>query len=224
MELNLLITVTDRIRSKDFISMMRRHGITTILNLTGHGTASQDMLSILGLESSDKILLLAAADKQKTDKIFKDAVQKLYIEVPGNGIMTAIPIRCIGGTKTLNYLTNDKNIDSTPPEISFDKEMIFVIMNSGYSDELMDAARGAGAGGGTVIDAKGTGAKFAQKFFGLTIAEDKQIVIIVTKSKDRTAIISEIMKKCGPGTAPGAVAFSVPATQIAGLRIGEEES
>ncbi len=221
MELNLLIAVTDRKKAKDYSTMMHKHGISTILTVTGRGTASRDMLGILGLKASDKTLLFAAADRAMTSFVFRDARRKLYIDIPGNGIMAAIPIRCIGGIKTLNYLTNEKNVDSSVPKLKFDKEMIFVIINSGYSDEIMDAARHAGAGGGTVIDAKGTGAKFAGRFFGMTIAEDKQIVLIVASSKKRSAIINEIMEKCGPGTKPGAVAFSLPATQIAGLRLDD---
>ncbi|MGI6167690.1 MAG: P-II family nitrogen regulator [Eubacteriales bacterium] len=222
MELYLLLVVTDRKLAPNYRSMMKKNGIARIFSLNASGTASKDLLSILGLESSDKTLLLAAADRAKTTKVFKDAKQKLYIDIPGTGIVTAIPIRSIGGTKTLDYLTNDKNISKTLPKYKFDKEMIFVILNGGYSDEVMDAARAAGAGGGTVLEAKGTGAKFAEKFLGMTIAEDKQVLLIATRIEKRDAIMSAIMEKCGPGTKPGAVAFSVPVAQIAGVRLDNE--
>ena len=223
MELNLLIAVTGRNKAKDYTAMMRKNGLSTILTLSGRGTASQDVLSILGLESSEKVLLLAAADRAKTAAVFRDARNKLYIDMPGNGILTATPIRCIGGTKTLNYLTNQKTVSKSVPDMNFNMELVFVILNSGFTEEVMDAARTAGAGGGTIIEAKGTGAKYAHKFLGITIAEDKQIVLIVAKSSARSAIIGEIMKNCGPGTEAGAVAFSLPATQIAGLRLTEDE-
>jgi nitrogen regulatory protein PII len=223
MELYLLLIVTDRKLAQDYKTMMRRNGITRIFSLNAYGTASKDLLSILGLEPSEKTLLITAVDRAKMTKVFRDAKQKLYIDIPGTGIISAIPIRSIGGTKTLDYLTSDKNIHKTLPKYKFDKEMIFVVLNSGYSDEVMDAARAAGAGGGTIIEAKGTGAKFAEKFLGMTIAEDKHILLIATRIEKRDAIMSAVMERCGPGTEAGAVAFSLPVSQISGLRLDNEQ-
>ena len=59
-------------------------------------------------------------------------------------------------------------------------ELIIVITNQGYTDKVMDAARSAGAGGGTAIHAKGTGAELARKFFGVSIASEKEIVFIIS--------------------------------------------
>lgn len=58
-------------------------------------------------------------------------------------------------------------------------ELLVVIANHGYSDLIMDAARGAGAAGGTVIHAKGTGMEGAEKFLGISLAAEKEMIYIV---------------------------------------------
>ena len=62
--------------------------------------------------------------------------------------------------------------------MNFDYELIVVILNEGHSDMVMDAARSAGAGGGTVLHAKGTGAIGTEKFFGVTLANEKDVIYI----------------------------------------------
>ena len=69
--------------------------------------------------------------------------------------------------------------------MDFSHELIMAIMNEGYSDTVMDAARSAGAGGGTVLHAKGTGRARAEKFFGVSLADEKDVVYIVAHAEER---------------------------------------
>ena len=107
--------------------------------------------------------------------------------------------------------------------MEFDHELIIVILNEGCSDWVMDAAREAGAGGGTVLHAKGTGAKRAEKFYGVSLAEEKDVVYIVAHRDEKAAIMKNINEKAGPGTTPGAICFSLPISSVAGLRAREED-
>ena len=64
-----------------------------------------------------------------------------------------------------------------------DYELLVAIANQGYIDTVMDAARAAKAGGGTVIHAKGTGMELAKKYLGVSLVEEKEVILIVTKSR-----------------------------------------
>lgn len=86
----------------------------------------------------------------------------------------------------------------------------------------MDAARGAGAYGGTVIHAKGTGKEAAEKFMGVSLALEKEIIYIVTKTEQKNAIMSAIMKEAGLDSKAKSIAFSLPVTDTAGLRLIED--
>ena len=100
-------------------------------------------------------------------------------------------------------------------------ELIIVIANQGHSEMVMDAARSQGAGGGTVIHAKGTGLEKAEKFLGVSIADEKEMIFIVAKSEMKNAIMRSIMDNAGLGSKAKSVVFSLPVTDTAGLRLQE---
>ena len=100
-------------------------------------------------------------------------------------------------------------------------ELIIVVANHGHSEEVMDAARAEGAGGGTVIHAKGTGLERAEKFLGVSIADEKELILIVTKTESKKAIMKSIMDHAGLESKARSVVFSLPVTDTAGLRLQE---
>lgn len=101
-------------------------------------------------------------------------------------------------------------------------QLIVVIAEQGYTDMIMDAAREAGAYGGTVIHAKGTGMQAADKFMGVSLAAEKEVIYIVTKTEQKNAIMQAIMQKAGLDSKARSVVFSLPVTDTAGLRLIED--
>ena len=91
-----------------------------------------------------------------------------------------------------------------------------------YSDFVMDAARAAGAGGGTVLHAKGTGGTRGDKFFSVSLADEKDMIYIIAHKDEKAAIMRSINEQAGPGTKAGAICFSLPISSVAGLRAREE--
>ena len=82
----------------------------------------------------------------------------------------------------------------------------------------MDAARAAGATGGTAVHAKGTGTELAKKFFGVSIAAEKELIFILTREETRVPIMKAIMARAGMQTEAQSLVFSLPVSGIAGLR------
>lgn len=190
------------------------------LNVTlhGHGTAVQSMLDLLGIESNEKWVVLSTATEEKTAALIEAQKRRLHIGVPGHGIVVAVPEKSIGGGKTVAYLTGEENasVKTTPPG-SYAYELIIVVAREGQTDLVMNAARAAGARGGTVLHGKGTGAKSDPKFHNISIAEEKEVILIVSKSEEKSEIMRSILKKAGPDTPAGAIVFSLPATEVAGF-------
>lgn len=190
------------------------------LNVTlhGHGTAVQSMLDLLGIESNEKWVVLSTATEEKTAALIEAQKRRLHIGVPGHGIVVAVPVKSIGGEKTVAYLTGEENtsVKTTPPG-SYAYELIIVVAREGQTDLVMNAARAAGARGGTVLHGKGTGAKSDPKFHNISIAEEKEVILIVSKSEEKSEIMRSILKKAGPDTPAGAIVFSLPATEVAGF-------
>ena len=116
------------------------------------------------------------------------------------------------------YLTDNKTVSGEKPDMNTTHELIVVVLNEGCSDMVMAAARPAGATGGTVLQGKGTGARESEKFLGISLASEKDVVLIVAEKQKKSAIMKAIMEKAGPGTDAAAICFSLPVTHVEGLR------
>ncbi len=223
MELYYVIGITDRERSHELVDICGELEMPFVMSNLGKGTATSEHLSLYDLQAREKEVVSTVADKDQMHAIIKTAKQKMFVDIPGNGIIAAIPIKSVGGQKTLAYLTDGKEPQGGRPEMKFDNELIVVIVNEGYSDMVMDAARSAGAAGGTVFHAKGTGRTRAEKFLGVSLAEEKDIIYIVSSENKKSAIMNAINQNAGTSTDACAISFSLPVTEVAGLRGFDEE-
>ena len=150
--------------------------------------------------------------------------KKLKIDAPGGGISFIIPLISLGGKKTLQFLIEKEDYQKEEESTlkNTNHQLIIVITEPGYTNMVMDAARSAGAYGGTVIHAKGTGMEMAEKFMGVSLASEKELVLIVVKTEQKNAIMQAIMKDAGLTTKAKSIAFSLPVTDTAGLRLVED--
>ena len=105
----------------------------------------------------------------------------------------------------------------------FNHEVIFCIVNAGFSDEVMDAAREYGARGGTVIRARGTASPEAEKLFNIAIQPEKEIVMILVDKKVKNDILHGLYKAVGLNTPGQGIAFTVPVVDVVGLMASSEE-
>lgn len=96
-------------------------------------------------------------------------------------------------------------------------EVILCIVNAGFSDSVMAAARECGAKGGTVINARGTAKEEAEKTFGIVVEPEKEIVIILAENKIKEPILHAIYKAAGLNTPGQGIAFSLPVDDVIGI-------
>lgn len=224
--INLLLAICERRRQRAFTATLARHQIELVHSLLCRGTASSEILDYLNLEQSDKALLLAVVTSQTLPPLMRDCCKTLSIDIPGNGIIATVPLNCVAGRRTLSLLTHQQpyqqETEESPMALPAEHELIVVIANEGHTDLIMDAARRVGARGGTVLHAKGTGAQYAKQFFGVTLAGEKELVLIVSGAAQRDDIMRAIVAEAGPSTRAQAIVFSLPVTSVAGLRQMDE--
>lgn len=96
-------------------------------------------------------------------------------------------------------------------------EVIIVIVNAGFADDVMSAARECGAKGGTVINARGTAREDAEKTYGIVIAPEKELVLILVDKEVKEPILHAVYKKVGLNTPGQGIAFSLPVDDVIGL-------
>ncbi len=96
-------------------------------------------------------------------------------------------------------------------------EAVFCIVNSGFSELVMEAAKEAGARGGTVLHARGTANKEAEQFFHITIQPDKEIVMILVTADIKDAVLHAIYQQAGLKSEGQGIAFSLPVDDVVGI-------
>ena len=107
--------------------------------------------------------------------------------------------------------------------MEYNHEAIFCIVNSGYSELVMDAAKKLGARGGTVINARGTASKEAETFFNITIEPEKEIVMILVPSEIKDDVLHALYKEAGLETPGQGIAFALPVDSVVGISSGNEQ-
>ncbi len=227
--LNMVIAITDREKTETVINLFRENNVFTTDIVLGRGTATGEILDLMLLSPSEKAMVLGVVTETGLLPLLKAFKRKMYIDIPGNGIVAVVPLNTIGGKRSLEYMLDGQAVDTTQRSheeaerikrmsVKTDYELIFVIANEGYSDLIMDAAREAGARGGTVIKAKGTGAEYTEKFFGFSIASEKEIHLLVTQAQGRNNIMKAIMEKAGLESKAQSIVFSLPVSHALGLK------
>ena len=92
-------------------------------------------------------------------------------------------------------------------------ELVVCIVNAGYSETVMNAARSAGAKGGSIVRGRGSANPEAEEFFGITITPDKEMVLILVKAAIKDAVMKAIYKTAGLSTEGVGIVFSLPVSR-----------
>ena len=223
-QLHLMLTVTSRNLARRFLNFYEDSGLEVAFLSQARGTASSEILDYFGLDGSEKTLMFHIVTDEKWKELKRELRRKMNIDIPGIGIAFIVPLGSIGGAKALNFLKSGQNFVKGEESVLKDTkyELLVAISNQGYSDLIMDAARKVHAAGGTVIHARGTGSHLAEKFMGVTIVPEKDMVFIVVRKDKKNDIMRSIMDEAGIGTKAGAICFSLPVTDTAGMRLMDE--
>ena len=159
--------------------------------------------------------------RARAGRLLARLVREMGLDMPGAGIAFTTPVGSVAGATSLRSLTEGQDIimgEVTDMPAAFLYELIIAIVNRGHADTVMDAARAAGAAGGTVLHAKGTQPGESSQFFGLSIAEEKEMLLILTAAGDRSRIMRAVMDHAGVQSPAHTVMFSLPVESVAGLR------
>lgn len=218
MELYLVMSIVDRKKEDKMAEIFRELKFSVVLESLCVGTATSEHLSLYNLEPTEKAIFTTIATRKSVHDLFMYAEEKMYIDIPGNGIILSIPLKSVSGGSNLAYITEGQEIGGGKPHMEFKHELIIVIIKEGYSDEVMEFARKAGAGGGTVLHAKGTGTDEVSKFMGVSIAPNKDMIYILSPSDKKNEIMKAISENCGKNKPAEALCFSVPVSAVTGIR------
>ena len=231
-ETAFLTAIINPKRSKQFEQFFIENKTPLLLWTNGRGTASSDILDYLGIGESDKDIVFTVLSQAKAKRVLKNMDKKMQLYIPGNGVAFTIPLCSFAGMTALQQVCGEsterllqesvKDEEEAPME-QYKYQLIVAIISRGHVDAAMDAAREASARGGTVIHALGTGNKHIEQFFGISIAQERDMIFIVSTTAAKDNIMKAIVAEMGKVTKSHAIVFSLPINDIVGLRLLEDE-
>lgn len=219
--LKALFTIVDYNFGKKVIELYQEQNLPIHLFTHGHGLASSEILDYLGIGEVKKSVLLSILPEKSIPTIYSMLTLDLEFDKPGTGIAFTIPVSSMNSfIAALCVQTNHHYLkESEERNImqGYSYELIFTIVTKDYSSQVMSAAKSAGATGGTLIHARGLGSEEAEKFLGITIQPEKEIILILAPRNKKQEIMQTITKEVGLSTLGKGICFSLPVDSALGL-------
>ncbi len=181
----------------------------------GKGTASNSIFQLLGFADSDKDLVYILTPAQKTRGIMDAMVQSVSEKKQPFGILFSLDVNSFVRTGAISGSKKEETMNE------YTHQLITIIVNKGFADDVMAAARKAGASGGTIMNARGTAREGDATFFGMEIVPEKEMLLIFTKNEKAGDILDAIKDLPCLAKAGSGIAFASPADNF--TRLGKEK-
>ncbi len=219
----LLVLITNPKLADKATKIFRKSALPVQYRLNAEGTASSEIMDMLGLGSIDKCIMMSAVPRQLGESMLSRLRLELHLGAVNSGI--AFTISLTGLNKLLMRMLTKTDEENAPHSIrkvgnimsDTKYALIVASVNIGFSGDVMDAARAAGASGGTVIHSRWIGNQEVAASWGLSMQEEKEIVLILSDTEKKMEIMSGISEKCGMCSEAKGLVLSLPIDAVMGL-------
>ncbi len=185
-----------------------------------YGTASSEIVDLLGLGDIDKRAVMCILPKNLADSTLNTLHTKLKMGGVNSGIAFTMSVsgcnsyllRITDALEAKTYENDGKDITNMSKH-----SLIAAIVNQGFSEEVMEAARSAGAMGGTVFPNRQIADENTVNFWGHTVQEEKETVIILANDQSKLKIMQAISEKCGMHSDAKGAVLCVPVDNVMGI-------
>lgn len=185
MSYSLTVSIVPRNHGELITHAAARGGATGGTIFLGTGTASSNILSLLGFGSAAKDIAFVLVPSEIKQQVLEEIKKETDQKKPHFGVLWTINV---------SKLIRGGNESGGSEEMADESEykMITFIVNKGYAEDVMAAARNAGAGGGTIINARGTAREGDEKFFGMEIVPEKDMLVVLVPSEKTDSVLEAV--------------------------------
>lgn len=212
-----MITIVDR---GDGIALSRlydQNGVGLHLQIIAEGTATSEILDMLGLTHREKEMLVSFAPERAVEELLARLDDDYRGILRVRGLAFSIKLTGISGSVASALSGKEHHEGGIAVHSEKEHSLIWVTMNQGYSDQVMHTARKAGATGGTVIRSRWVGAEKLEQFHAITLQDEHEVLMIACDKSVRNAIMDAINAEHGLKTEQQAVVFSMPIDRMVKL-------
>jgi len=194
------------------IKISKKYGIKGATVSVGRGTIMNPLLKFFAINEERRDIISMIVEKE----LAHDAIHGIAIEMklnkPHHGIAFSYPVVDFIGKKN-NIKVSNKNFGGKCMYSA-----IFVIVEKGKGEEVIDAANQVISTGGTIINARGAGVHEVQKFFSLEIEPEKEEVLIITKNKNQKKIVRSIRDRLKIDEPGNGILYVLDVKEVYGMR------
>lgn len=219
-QLSFIMSIVEQGSGGKLVKLYQKNQVFTHIRFEGLGTATSEILDILGLGGSEKDIILSMTTRSAAAALLERLDDELRGAAPSRGIAFSIPMTAVSGflAAFIDLRTKPENEGSGTMDNQQKTSMILVTVNQGCTGAVMDTARKAGARGGTIIRGRWAGDEsFAQSYGITTLREEKELIFIVVPTELRNKIMDAVNREHGLRTESGAMVSAVGVEQLVHL-------
>lgn len=224
----LLTAIIDRQQIGRLQDILKEKSVLFHYMWSGMGTASSEILRTFGLSGTEKTVCICIEAEDRIKPLMTAITERMEMIKPGHGIVFSMPVSGMSTTistvltkKAENY--QERQAANMEEAAKTHKgaiaEIVIAVVNRGFSEDVMSAAKEIGVRGGTIVHARHTDIEDEQKFFGISLQAEKEIVAILIPDSQKKELMQAISKKCGLKTQAHGIVIALPVESYAGLEL-----
>lgn len=220
--LKLLVGIVSSGDAAEVTEICNSVGAALSYSFEAFGTARTAVLDYLGLGETPKRMIFSLIPESAEKAVLEGIQKEMSLYLVGKGICFTLPLTGVSSIVANGLLkgapqnkTNGRKVKMNEDTRMYD--VIVAAMQSGYADDAMNAAREAGAAGGTLIHATTLNNRKAEQLIGVTFQQETEILMILTKREGKLPIMRAIQETAGLKTDAGGVLFSLPVDNLIGV-------
>lgn len=218
--MKVILSIVERGQGASMLKLYRKRYVPIHLQCAGKGTATSEIMDILGLGSSEKDVLISFAAASAAKQLLHDLDNELRGHTGGAGIVVSIPVSGLNSLVANLAAYHAENLKEKEGENMerTENSLILVVCARGCTDDVMSTAKAHGARGGTVIKGRLSGLEELEQTYEVDLKPEREIVAIVVPTKLRASIMEAVNATHGLRSEAQAVLCSLPIEQI--VRLG----
>ncbi len=224
----ILVAITQTEDGKRLEEILTGLHIPICYQCRGKGTAPTEMLDLFGLGGAARLVTVAILSNVMAREAFDALNRGLAVRRRGRGIAVTIPVTGLQSPLMQLLSAEAREAVEQKAEERITRDMaemqekaayaaLLVAVASGYSEDVVEAARSAGARGGTVLKGRRKNSEQVSAHFGVALQEEQELVVIVVPRAKKTGVMSAISSACGLKTQAHGVVIALPVDEAIGL-------
>jgi nitrogen regulatory protein PII len=197
------------------VKAAKKYGVKGATISIGRGTLHSKVLEFLGIEEVRKEIITLIIETKFVSDTVKGISEKMAFHKPHHGIAFSYPIADFTGSRNTPIAGVECNENTERGKGMYN--IIYVVVERGKGEDVIEAASKAGSRGGTIMNARGAGVHEVQKLFSVDIEPEREVVFILSKREEKSGIVESIRSHLKMDVPGNGVMFILEADEVYGL-------